>query len=400
MEKSNATPRPDRIRYTRQSITTNTFLQMPRFLMAGEFAGDKLSNNCRMLYTLLHDRHRISVKNGWFDENGEVYIYFKREEMSAQLGISENTVLKAMKDLAKFFLVEEKKQGLNRPNRIYLLSPVVGNDDNPDPYLDPVPDYSPNIHNNIEEDNYIYEHATSAAMDTQNLRSPTLNNCGSKPAKNNTLGGSNSACPNPQILHPNNNKLNNNELNDNYMSNNEGSDTAAADGGINSGTDVAAATTNPPTPHSQILKMYNQLCETKGLRPIRSINGNRKTQTAARFKEYGLSGFFDLFCKVSASDFLCGGGERGWKADFDWLIAPTNMQKVLEGKYDNEQYNIPAPQIQIADTYSAHGYSDSQHHRPLRNPQKYNSPKNNNERHDPFLERAIMAYETAKSTAV
>ena len=29
-----------RMRYTRQSIVTNTFLQMPRFLMAGEFAGN------------------------------------------------------------------------------------------------------------------------------------------------------------------------------------------------------------------------------------------------------------------------------------------------------------------------------------------------------------------------
>ena len=71
----------NRMRYTRQAIVTNTFYQMPRFLTAGEFAGNKISNNARILYTLLLDRHRISVKNNWFDDNGEVYIYFKREEM-------------------------------------------------------------------------------------------------------------------------------------------------------------------------------------------------------------------------------------------------------------------------------------------------------------------------------
>ena len=151
-----------RVRYTRQTIVTSTFFQMPRFLTSGELAGNKLSNNARMLYTMLHDRHRVSVKNGWFDENGEVYIYFKREEMQAQLGVSENTVLKIMKELKTLLLVEEKKQGLNKPNRIYLLSPVIGNDEYPEsylglepylepepcfepqPHLEPIPEYSPN----------------------------------------------------------------------------------------------------------------------------------------------------------------------------------------------------------------------------------------------------------------
>ena len=179
------------------------------------------------------------------------------------------------------------------------------------------------------------------------------------------------------------------------MSDNEGSDTATADSG--------AGTTDPPAagaaeaensnsanvinlkiPFSQILGLYNQLCETRGLRSIRSIQGKRKTQTAARFKEYGIDGFTDLFEKVSASHFLCGGGDRGWKADFDWLIAPSNMQKVLEGKYDDNQSNVPQQQ-QIYESYQQAGYS--------------NPPQNKQERHDPFLERAMMAYETAARTA-
>ena len=121
----------NRMRYTRQTIVTNTFYQMPRFLTAGEFSGSNLSNNARLLYTLLLDRHRISVKNGWFDDNGEVYIYFKREEMENQIGLSKVTIIKVMQELKDFFLVEEKKQGLNKPNKIYLLSPVVGNNETP-----------------------------------------------------------------------------------------------------------------------------------------------------------------------------------------------------------------------------------------------------------------------------
>ena len=138
-------------------------------------------------------------------------------------------------------------------------------------------------------------------------------------------------------------------------------------------TAVGGGGSGGETPYSQILEGYNQLCEATNLRPIRSITGKRKTQTATQFKEYGLSGFFNAFEKVAASIFLCG-GDRGWKADFDWLIIPATMQKVLEGKYDNDQCNIPAAQI----------------------PQpKFASKSNKNGRSDPFLERALTAYATA-----
>ena len=140
-----------------------------------------------------------------------------------------------------------------------------------------------------------------------------------------------------------------------------------------SNTTATATSSRGEIPYSQILKEYNQLCETTNLRPIRSITGKRKTQTAAQFKEYGLSGFFNAFEKIAASIFLCGGGDRGWKADFDWLISPANMQKVLEGKYGNDQCNIPTP--------------------------SQRRTTNKAERPDPFLERAMTAYATATHQA-
>ena len=41
------------------------------------------------------------------------------------------------------------------------------------------------------------------------------------------------------------------------------------------------------------------------------------------------------FEKANASDFLCGCGERGWKADFDWVMRDDHLIKILEGNYDN-----------------------------------------------------------------
>ena len=364
----------NRMRYTRQAIVTNTFYQMPRFLMAGEFAGNKITNNARILYTLLLDRHRISIKNGWSDDNGEVYIYFKREEMETQLGLSERTVSKVMQELKDFLLVEEKQQGMNKPNKIYLLSPIIGNDETPDPYLEPEGEYNPE---KWQEYGCEPELVITADSDTQDLRSLTRNNYGSEPVENAVPEPVNITGQDPQNLRPNYNKLNNNNMNDN-----ERSDTAAANSSeTNKDTPVEAEAEK--TPYSQIIEMYNALCEKTGLRAIRSVSGKRKIQTAARLAEYGLNDFVDLFEKVSASSFLCGSGERGWKADYDWLIAPTNMQKVLEGKYDGNQSNTPLQQTSY-EPYQPTGFS---------NPQK-----NNQERRDPFLERAMKAYATAEHT--
>ena len=45
-----------------------------------------------------------------------------------------------------------------------------------------------------------------------------------------------------------------------------------------------------------------------------------------------------LFRIAESSDFLKGNVKHStFKADFDWLMCPTNFQKVLEHKYDNQQ---------------------------------------------------------------
>ena len=40
---------------------------------------------------------------------------------------------------------------------------------------------------------------------------------------------------------------------------------------------------------------------------------------------------------AAASDFLNGGGQKGWIADFDWIMVPQHFQKVLENFYRNKQ---------------------------------------------------------------
>lgn len=95
-------------------------------------------------------------------------------------------------------------------------------------------------------------------------------------------------------------------------------------------------TTTVAVPFSKIKDLYNSTCTT--LSKIKIMSENRKTHVRARWTQYGedYSIFETLFSKAEESTFLQGKNNRGWKADFDWLMNETNMSKVLEGKYENE----------------------------------------------------------------
>lgn len=114
-----------RIRYTVNDINNNRFYQLPKFLFEGEFKA--LSNDARVLYSLLRDRHELSIANNWVNEKGEVYLVYTRKNMEEMLGLSDKTVKKAVEQLKKFNLMEEEKMGLNRPNRIYLTAVSLEN---------------------------------------------------------------------------------------------------------------------------------------------------------------------------------------------------------------------------------------------------------------------------------
>jgi len=52
---------------------------------------------------------------------GGVFLTFSRESMCEMLGLSRPTITKAMNDLKRHGLIEEKRPGRGQTNRIYLL---------------------------------------------------------------------------------------------------------------------------------------------------------------------------------------------------------------------------------------------------------------------------------------
>lgn len=64
------------------------------------------------------------------------------------------------------------------------------------------------------------------------------------------------------------------------------------------------------------------------------LSETRKNSVRARIREHGKEAFAKVIAKAMASDFLKGQNPRGFRATFDWLIKPTNFEKVLSGNYD------------------------------------------------------------------
>jgi len=106
-------------RFTLDIVDNSRFYQMPKFLFEGELK-HALSNESKILYSLLKDRHDLSLKNRWVNENNEIYLIFTRDEMADMLACSKLTLRKTIDQLKQFNLIEEERLGLNKANRIYL----------------------------------------------------------------------------------------------------------------------------------------------------------------------------------------------------------------------------------------------------------------------------------------
>lgn len=101
------------------------------------------------------------------------------------------------------------------------------------------------------------------------------------------------------------------------------------------GNDAPAAA--PPSFEKEMLliqEQYNRIC-TALPRCMRLSEARKKSLAKALAAGRTVEDFVAVFGKAQASAFLKGGNARGWAADFDWLIREQNMDKVLEGTYDD-----------------------------------------------------------------
>lgn len=102
------------------------FYRIPKLLITEEEFWN-VSAEAKLLYGLLLDRMELSAKNGWFDAQGRVYIIFTIDEIKKSLGCAEKKAVKLLNELEKKCgLIERKRQGLGKPNLIYVKNFISG----------------------------------------------------------------------------------------------------------------------------------------------------------------------------------------------------------------------------------------------------------------------------------
>lgn len=103
-----------------------SFYRVPKVLFTEECFWN-VSTDAKLLYGILLDRMNLSARNGWLDEEGRVYIIFTIEEIKSSLGCAEKKAVKLLDELEKKCgLIERKRQGLGKPNLIYVKNFISG----------------------------------------------------------------------------------------------------------------------------------------------------------------------------------------------------------------------------------------------------------------------------------
>ncbi len=97
-----------------------TFYRIPKLLFTDPELKN-ISTEAKVLYGLLLDRMSLSIKNKWMDEQSRVFIIFTIDEIMEALACAEQKAAKLLNELEKGVgLIERKRQGLGKPNLIYV----------------------------------------------------------------------------------------------------------------------------------------------------------------------------------------------------------------------------------------------------------------------------------------
>ena len=103
-----------------------SFYRVPKTLLTDpRYKG--VSIEAKVLYGLLLDRMGLSVKNGWMDADGRVYIYFTQEDAMTFMNCGKDKATRLFRELDKegIGLIERRKQGQGRPTRIYVKNFIL-----------------------------------------------------------------------------------------------------------------------------------------------------------------------------------------------------------------------------------------------------------------------------------
>lgn len=108
-----------------QALNSDNFYQLPKVVIKSKYYR-KLKAEAKLMFMLCRDRLSASLDSTrkgdlrFVDDLGDIFIYYNIEDLSEDLGCGRDKVMKLKKELIKYGLIDEVRQGLNKANRIYV----------------------------------------------------------------------------------------------------------------------------------------------------------------------------------------------------------------------------------------------------------------------------------------
>lgn len=84
-----------------------------------------------------------------------------------------------------------------------------------------------------------------------------------------------------------------------------------------------------------IINSFNEIC--RSYKNVAQLNNVVINEVVNTLSTYTTLDFKKAFEKAEASDFLKGNSESKWKASFNWIVKKENIEKILNGNYDNDK---------------------------------------------------------------
>jgi uncharacterized protein YdaU (DUF1376 family) len=89
----------------------------------------------------------------------------------------------------------------------------------------------------------------------------------------------------------------------------------------------------PPLTKREVVEAWQERMVPLGFPAIRKMTGQRERMLSARLKDSTLDEWLQAMSALERSAFCRGENDRGWRADFDFLLQPKSFTKLLEGAY-------------------------------------------------------------------
>jgi uncharacterized protein YdaU (DUF1376 family) len=99
--------------------------------------------------------------------------------------------------------------------------------------------------------------------------------------------------------------------------------------------DVSAGADRPLS-ENEVLEAWQDRMVPLGFPAIRKLTPARRRSLKARMREYpDIDDWQRAFAALERSNFCKGENDRGWRADFDFLLQPKSFTRLIEGSYDH-----------------------------------------------------------------